>query len=295
MLFSASAADAADDDEVGPADEGDDDDEEFPTDAQLALALRAKYARHRHDITLTRRTLTQKTETELGGAVDLSTRRRVIKTTIALIRLEEAETEEAEAEEAEAEAVKAEVAEAEAAEAEAAEAEAARGCHADDKPTTPDFDDGVCDDFAEDVATGLGVPRDGVSVAGAGARAGSVTVETNVIVHGGAEAAAAFASPPTDPAKALVDEFRFGPCAVSGMSKLAAFSAAVSPRRAPEGTAAGGRGRSVGKLAQFIADKPTAAASRPSVRASVLETVRVEEPAAAAVAPAELSTAVSPR
>ena len=62
----------------------------------------------------------------------------------------------------------------------------------------------------------------------------------------------------------------------------------------PEATAAGGRGRSASKLAQFLADQPTAAASRPSVRASVLETtVRVEEPTAAA-APAEAARGETP-
>ena len=110
-MAAAAAAAAAD---GNFSEEEDDDDSKFPTDVQLALALRAVYAHHRHDLTLTRRTLTQKTETELGGA-DLSTRRRVIKTTIALIKHEEAE------------------------------AEVARGSYAEDKPTAPDFDDDARD------------------------------------------------------------------------------------------------------------------------------------------------------
>ena len=122
------------------------------TDAQLALALRAVYgvhARHRHDLhTLTRRTLAQETETELGGA-DLSTRRRVVKATIALIKLATAKV------------------------------KAARGRYAGDKPTTTDIDDGARGDFAVDVATGRGVPRDGVQPT-SGARTGSVVVETSV-------------------------------------------------------------------------------------------------------------------
>ena len=131
------------------ADEGVGDDEEFTTDPQLALALRAVYARHHHDLhTLTRQTLAQETETELGGA-DLSTRRRVIKATIALIKLA------------------------------TAKAEAARGRYAGDKPTTPGIDDGARGDFAVDVATGRGVPRDGVQPTG-GARTGSVIVEMSV-------------------------------------------------------------------------------------------------------------------
>jgi hypothetical protein len=129
--------------------EGDDDGEEFPSDAQVALALRAVYARHRHDLTLTRWTLMQKTaselmhetEMELGGA-DLSTLRRVIERTIALIKHEEAEE--------------------------------------------------------------LSVPRN---------------------------LAAAFASSITDPAKPLVDEFRFEPCAVSGVH-VEGPAAAAAPAEA---------------------------------------------------------------
>ena len=160
-----------DDDATGPVEagpveivdeEGNDDDDEFPTDAQLVLTLRAVYARHRHDLSLTRRTLTKKTETELGGA-DLSRRKHVINTTVALIKKEEAEVK-------------------------------------------------------------------------AGARAGSVIVETSVIVDGGAEAAATFASSLTDPAKPLVEEFR-GPCAVSGVrveeSAAAAAPAAAASAEAP--------------------------------------------------------------
>ena len=81
--------------EDGFADEGDDDYDydEFPTDAQLALALRTVFARKRRHLSLTRRTLSQKNETELGGA-DLSICKRydrVIKTSIALTKDEEAE------------------------------------------------------------------------------------------------------------------------------------------------------------------------------------------------------------
>ena len=122
----------------GLAGEGDDDDEEV-FDVQLALALRAVYTRHRHDLTLTQ---LQKVVTELGG--DLSSR-RMIKMTIALIKHEESE--------------------------------AVRRRHADDKPTSPDFHDGAHDDFAVGIATGLGVPRDVLRVTSA--RAGSVIVETS--------------------------------------------------------------------------------------------------------------------
>ena len=48
-------------------------------------------------------------------------------------------------------------------------------------------------------------------------RAGSAIVDTRVTVDGGAEAAAAFASSLTDPAKPLVDEFSFGACTESGV------------------------------------------------------------------------------
>ena len=77
------------------AEDGDDDaaareDEAVPDDDKLARVLRAVYARHRHDPTLTRRTLTELTEAELGGA-DLSNRRLTVKLTIALIKHEEAE------------------------------------------------------------------------------------------------------------------------------------------------------------------------------------------------------------
>ena len=108
---------------------------------------------------------------------------------------------------------------------EEAEAEAACGRHADNKPATPDFDDGARDDFAVGVAMGLGVPRDATRAKGV--PAGSVIVKISVTVHGGAEAAAAFALSLTDPAKPLVDEFRVGPCAVSSVrvEELAAASA----------------------------------------------------------------------
>ena len=199
-LAASAAAGAA----VAAADKDDDDDnQDFPTDTQLSLALRAVYARHRHDLTLTQRTLMQKTEIELGGA-DLSTRRRLVNAMIVLIKLEEAE------------------------------AEAARGRHAYDKQTVTvaahpvvftatlsamsmeDFDDGARNDFAMDVAAGLSVPRERVRITGVGVRAGSVIIEASVTVDGGVQTAAAFASSLTDPANSLVDG-RFGPCAVSGV------------------------------------------------------------------------------
>ena len=175
-------------------------------DLALILARLRRDGRHRHDLTLTRWTLMQKTETDLGGA-DLSTRRRVINSTIALIKHEEAE------------------------------AEAARGRHANDKLTTPGFDDGARGYFAVGVATGLGVPCDGVRATGA--CAGSVIVETSVTVDGDAEAAAAFASLVTEPANPLGNEF--GPCAVPGVrvDELAVMSAvpeevsAEAPAEAP--------------------------------------------------------------
>ena len=203
------------------------------------------------DLVLTRRTPTQKTDAELGGA------ERVIKRTIVLIKQEHAE----------------------------AEAEPARGRYViDNKLITlagaaahavaftatlsamsiECFDDGARADFAVDVATALGVPRDGVRVTGArhrsvtgrslvghwwvtgrspvdqwpvtGACAGSVIVETSVTVDGGAEVAAAVASSLTDPANPLVDEFRFGPCAVSGVrieESAAATPAEAAPAEAP--------------------------------------------------------------
>jgi hypothetical protein len=100
----------------GTADVGDDvfaeaaeEDVEFSTDAQLALALRAVYARHRHDLRLTRRTSMQKTDAELGRAARVLGRaERVIKTTITLFTHEEAET------------------------------KAARGRLGDEKPSTPE-------------------------------------------------------------------------------------------------------------------------------------------------------------
>ena len=126
-----------------------DDDEEVPTDAQVALALRAVYARrHRHDLTITWRTLMQKAETELGGA-DLSTRRHVVKTTIALIKHEEAE--------------------------------AARGRQADNAPTTPvkKFDDDdsfhpekeVEDPFLVELAVAVAAPWDSGEASAAAAAA----------------------------------------------------------------------------------------------------------------------------
>ena len=51
--------------EGGFSEDENDDNEEIYTDAQLALALYAIYARHRPDLTLTRRTLMQKTAAEL--------------------------------------------------------------------------------------------------------------------------------------------------------------------------------------------------------------------------------------
>ena len=204
-----------------------DDDEEFLTDAQLALALRTVYAHHCHDLTFTRQMLLQKTEAELGGA-DLSNRSDLIGAIFILIKREEYE------------------------------AEAARGRHADDKQTTPDAAHTVAftatlsamsiqdfhrqgrggrawaaGDFAVDVATGLSVPRDRVRVTGAGVRAGSVIVETSITVDGGAEEAAALASSITDPAKPLVDEFRFGPCAVSGVRVQYPAAAAAPAEAAP--------------------------------------------------------------
>ena len=82
-----------DDDEVSFTDGGDDDDKEYPTDAQLALALGASYTHamnecHRHDLTLTQSTLAPKTETESGDA-NFSTRTGVLETTIALVKHEE--------------------------------------------------------------------------------------------------------------------------------------------------------------------------------------------------------------
>ena len=84
---------AEDDDDC--AEDGDDDaaareNEAAFDDDKLARVLRAVYARHRHDPALTRRTLTELTEAELGGA-DLSNRRLTVKLTIALIKHEEAE------------------------------------------------------------------------------------------------------------------------------------------------------------------------------------------------------------
>ena len=89
------------------------------------------------------------------------------------------------------------------------------------------------------VATGLGVPRDGVRVTERWrARGCSVIVETSVTVDDGAEAAAAFASSLTDPAKPLVDEFHFGPCAVSGVRIEESAAAAAARRRGPRAGAA---------------------------------------------------------
>ena len=109
---------------------------------------------------------------------------------------------------------------------------------------TEDFDDGARDDFAEggiedldvgvrdhfavDVVAGVCVPRNSVRGNG-GARAGSVIVEASVTVDGHAEAAAAFASSLADPAKPLVDEFHFGPCAVSGVPIEESAAAAAAP------------------------------------------------------------------
>ena len=81
----AAAAAATELTEGGFADEGGDDNEEVSTDAQLAT--RATYARHRHDLSLTWRRLIKKAGTDLGDA------ERVVKTSIALIKLEKAETE----------------------------------------------------------------------------------------------------------------------------------------------------------------------------------------------------------
>ena len=159
------------------AEEGVDDDEEFSVDHQLALALRAVYARHRHDLTIT----------------EVAEAERVIKTTIALIKHEEAE------------------------------AVAARGRRAE-------FDNSARDKIAVGVATaGLGVPRD--SVRATATRAGSVIVEASVTVDGGSDSAAAFESSPSDPVKPLADESRFGPCAVSGV-RIEKPAAAAAPTEA---------------------------------------------------------------
>ena len=148
LRAAAAAVAATDGNEAGFAEEGDDDDdEEFPTDAEIALALRTVYARHRHDLTLTWWTLMQKTETELGGA-DLSSR-RMIETTIALIKHEEAE--------------------------------AARGRQADNTPTTPvkNFDDDdsfhpekeVEDPFLVELAVAVAAPWDSGEASAAAAAA----------------------------------------------------------------------------------------------------------------------------
>ena len=90
------------------------------------------------------------------------------------------------------------------------------------------FDDLARAEFAAGVATGHGVPCVGVRVTGA--RAGSVVVETSVVVAGGAVAAAELASSLADPTAAghgpLVDDSRFGRCDVSGVRVEAAAEAA---------------------------------------------------------------------
>ena len=100
------------------------------------------------------------------------------------------------------------------------------------------FGDVARDDFAVDVATGLSVPRGGVRVTGAGARAGSVVAEASVAVVCDAEAAAAFASSLTDPAEPLVGEFIFGPCAMSGVHIEELAVVAAVPEETPEPAAA---------------------------------------------------------
>ena len=146
----------------------------------------------------------QKTETDLGVS------ERVIKTTIALIKHEEAE------------------------------ARAARGYHADDEPISPDtvtatpstmtikyFDDGARDNFPVGVATGLGVPRGGVRITGT--RSGSIILGTSATVDGDAKTTPAFASSFTDLAKSW--GLRFGPYAVSGV-RVEEPAAALAPAEA---------------------------------------------------------------
>ena len=123
---------------------------------------------------------------------------------------------------------------------------------ADDKPTTPGavhavkftatlstmpieyFDDGARDDFAVGVATGIGVPRGSVRVA-VGTRVSSVILETSITVDGDVDEAAALASSLTDQAKPLVDEFRFGPSAVSCVRVEEPAAAAAPAEEAPVG------------------------------------------------------------
>ena len=146
----------------------------------------------------------QKTETELGVS------ERVIKTTIALTKHEEAE------------------------------ARAARGYHADDEPITPGtvtatpstmsikyLDDGARDNFLVGVATGLGVPRGGVRITGT--RAGSIILGTSATVDGDVKTTPAFASSFIDLAKSW--DLRFGPYAVSGV-RVEEPAAAVAPAEA---------------------------------------------------------------
>ena len=183
----------------GLSDKRDNDDETFPTDAQLKLALRTVYARHRHDPTFTQSALMQNTETELGGA-DLSTRRHVINKTIALIKLEEVS------------------------------AKMVRGRHDDGISAR--------DNFVKGVVTGLGVPRDGVRASGTRVGLAiletSVTADDEF-----AEAAAAFVASLTDPANPRVNEFGAcavsGVCVEEPVAAAAPTEAA--PVEAPAGPA----------------------------------------------------------
>ena len=130
------------------------------------------------------------------------------------------------------------------------EDKAARGRHADNKQTTHArphvvlfsatlctmsieyFNDGAREDFVVGVATGLGVPRNSVRITGAGARGCSVIVETTVTFDSRVQAAAAFASFLTDPAKPLVDEFKLGPCTVPGV-RIEESAPAEAPAEEP--------------------------------------------------------------
>ena len=74
-LFDVAAAAAAEvGDDESAVDEGDNEEEEFPSDAQLNLAR--LLCAHAHDHVLTQQTLVQQTKAELGGA-DLSTHSRI--------------------------------------------------------------------------------------------------------------------------------------------------------------------------------------------------------------------------
>ena len=75
----------AEDDEAGSWDEGDGDDQEYRTDP---FVREARTERRCHDLTLTQQTRSQNIEAEPGDA-NLSTRTRVLETTIALGKHEE--------------------------------------------------------------------------------------------------------------------------------------------------------------------------------------------------------------